>query len=148
MHCSSFASVPNRIVFLDTFDQCRPALATSTWPRCRMPRRLTAVGRLPVMFRLDDGFDVFVAARLLHELVALLVHQQLALDALETLSTQAPDTVLAEGTECSLERQTCVLNSQLLFFVQKNHTQSCLIAPTSLIHTICILLSLSFNAKA
>jgi len=36
--------------------------------------------------------------------MALLVHQQLALDALETLTAQAPDSILAVGTESTLEK--------------------------------------------
>jgi len=36
--------------------------------------------------------------------MALLVHQQLALDALETLTAQSPDSILAVGTESTLEK--------------------------------------------
>lgn len=49
---------------------------------------------------------MLAGARLLDQLVALLVYQQLALDALEALPAQAPDAVLAEGTECALESIT------------------------------------------
>jgi hypothetical protein len=42
-------------------------------------------------------------ARPLHQLVALLVHQQLALVAFESLPTKAPYSVTAEGAKCSLQ---------------------------------------------
>lgn len=64
----------------------------------------------PISIVLDlDGVNVFVGAGLLHQLVALLVHQQLALDALEALPTQTPDAVLAEGTEGALENKITTL---------------------------------------
>lgn len=44
-------------------------------------------------------------AGLAHDLVALFVHQELALDALEALAAQAPDPVLAVRAERSLERR-------------------------------------------
>lgn len=59
--------------------------------------------RVPIRFVPDDWLDVLVATRLLHEFVALLVHKQFALDALESLPAQSPDPVFAEGTECTLK---------------------------------------------
>lgn len=58
--------------------------------------------RLAVVVLLDDRLNMFVCARYADQLVALLVHQQLALDALEALPAKAPDAVMAECTESSL----------------------------------------------
>lgn len=58
---------------------------------------------ISVIFNWINGVDVLVGTRLLDQLVAFLMDQELALDALEALPAQAPDTVLAEGTEGALE---------------------------------------------
>lgn len=42
---------------------------------------------------------MLVATRFIAKLVALFVHQQLTLDALESLPAQTPDTVVAKGAE-------------------------------------------------
>jgi hypothetical protein len=46
---------------------------------------------------------LFIAAGFLYQFVALFMHQQFALYALEALATQTPDAVLAKGTERSLK---------------------------------------------
>jgi hypothetical protein len=79
--------------------------------------RIKAQGTLPLKQVKGSGFFTSIvlvtripgllvllaAARPLHQLVALLVHQQLALVALEALATQTPDTVAAKSTERSLK---------------------------------------------
>lgn len=49
------------------------------------------------------GVEVVRGTRPVLQFAALLVHQQLALGALEALPTQAPDAVLAERARCSLQ---------------------------------------------
>ena len=50
----------------------------------------------------DIGFVLLVGAGDVNYLVALLVDQKLALDALEALSSQAPDAVVTVSTESPL----------------------------------------------
>lgn len=63
-----------------------------------------STGRFGAVVLLSEhGLDVLVGARQLNQLVALFVHQQLALDALEALPAQAPDAVMAESAEGPLQ---------------------------------------------
>jgi hypothetical protein len=77
---------------------------------------------------------LFIAAGLLYQFVALLVNQQFTLYALEALATQAPDAVLAKGTERSLQ------------YRQQNYISEGTRIPITHIHTASLSILASINA--
>lgn len=57
------------------------------------------------MILLDYRFDVLVGARHLNKFVAFFVDQKFALYTLKALASQTPNSVMTEGTKCSLPKK-------------------------------------------
>lgn len=62
--------------------------------------------------------------------MALLVHQQFAVDAFVALSSQTPDTVCTDGTVGSLHRRKTVITKQSTDYIPGDATEAAMASET------------------